>query len=354
MKYFASSINGKTISDFQQYDARLNKFTDRLDLVNQMIIDEDGNLDEFFAVYFGQYYNPSPTQNGWMAEQDAVCKTVEGLGTYLLNSKDIQSNRKIKYRFWKSEREFKQYKESDNVNTSALEAGTEEGIDVIDMFYSNDDKNYKLATDQRLFAKDIKDVREIAVLQDAIERAKQESFVKSVEKKIDEILPIIDDEKIVARLKKIRGNVQNYVTQWVRDMKDNQIAIKVAVKRPINNKNAMIGDGVPDKLDALDFMQKKDVEALLPFISSDDLMTDVGILAYDLNQLLDKTKLSTREQEIISMYRRGYSLKEIVEELSVKKQDVKTYARRISEKVVKTYEKQVSEYRDEQRQKKVK
>lgn len=173
MKYFSSEIEGKKISDFQQFDASLTKFEDRLNLVNTMINNEDGELQEFFSTYFGNYYDVSPTQNGWMAEQDAVCKAVEGLGTYILNSKDIDSNRKVKYRFWKSEREFKQYKESENVNTSTLEAGMEEGVEVIDMFFSNDEKNHKLVTDQKLYAKDIKDVKEIRILEDAIDKAKQ-------------------------------------------------------------------------------------------------------------------------------------------------------------------------------------
>lgn len=354
MKYFSSEIKGKVIGDFQQYDASLTKFDDRLDLVKQMINNEDGSLHEFFSTYFAEYFDATPSQKGWMAEQDAVCKTIEGLGTYLLNAKDIDSNRKIKYRFWKSEREFKQYKESKNVNTSTLEAGVEEGVEVIDMFYSNDDKNYKLATDQKLFAKDIKDIKEVAVLQDAIERAKQESFVKSIEKRIDEILPSIEDDKTKSRLKKIRGNVQNYVKQWVRDMKENQLAIKIAVKRPINNKNAMVGEGALGKLDELDFMEKRDVVALMPFIGSDDLMSDVGILAYDLNKLLEKAKLSNREAEIVDLLRRGYSAKEVQDETGIAKQNFKTYIGRIAEKAVKVYEIQVSEYRDQQRQKKLK
>lgn len=354
MKYFSSEIKGKRIGDFQQFDASLTKFNDRLDLVNNMINDEEGELHDFFATYFGEYYNASPSQNGWMAEQDAVCKAVEGLGTYLLNSKDIDSNRKIKYRFWRSEKEFKQYKESENVNTSTLEAGMEDGVSVIDMFYSPDEKNHKLENGDKLYAKDIRDIKEVRVLQDAIEQAKQESFVKSVEKKIDAILPIIEDEKIASRLKRIRGNVQNYVGQWISDMRENQLAIKVAVKRPIRFKNPLKDEGAPDKLEDFDFMEKVEVEALLPSLSATDLMTEIGTLAHDLNALLDKTKLSNREQEIIGFLRDGYTTNDIEKELGIRKQNMKTYLSRIAEKVVKTYEKQVFEYREIQRQKKLK
>ena len=344
MKYFSGEIEGKTISDFQQYDPSLTKYDDRLHLVGEMINDEDGEMHEFFSTYFGQYYDVNPTQSGWMAEQDAVCKTLEGLGTYLLNAKDIDSNRKIKYRFWKSEREFKQYKESNNVNTSALESGTEEGTEVIDMFYSNDEKNYKLATDQKLFAKDIKDIAEIRVLQDAIDRAKQESFVLAVQRKIDEILPIIDDEKILTRLKKIRGNVQNYVTVWVRDMKENQLAIKVAVKRPVAFRNVLKDEGVPNKLDDALMSDEAVNKVLLTMLgSAEDLMSDTGIMVYDFNCLLNRMDFTEKQQQIIDMFRSGYRQNELEDTLGLDRRTISDTISRIAKKVAKFYVKDLYE-----------
>ncbi|MEH7210072.1 hypothetical protein V7094_28355 [Priestia megaterium] len=344
MKYFSGEIEGKTISDFQQYDPSLTKYNDRLHLVDEMINDEDGEMHEFFSTYFGQYYDANPTQSGWMAEQDAVCKTLEGLGTYLLNAKDIDSNRKIKYRFWKSEREFKQYKESNNVNTSTLESGMEEGVEVIDMFYSNDEKNYKLATDQKLFAKDIKDVAEIRVLQDAIDRAKQESFVLAVQRKIDEILPIIDDEKILTRLKKIRGNVQNYVTVWVRDMKENQLAIKVAVKRPVAFRNVLKDEGVPNKLDDALMSDEAVNKVLLTMLgSAEDLMSDIGVMVYDFNCLLNRMDFTERQQQIIDMFRSGYRQNELEDTLGLDRRTISDTISRIAKKVAKFYVKDLYE-----------
>lgn len=344
MKYFSSEIKGKTISDFQQYDASLVKFDDRMELVNKMISGEDGELHEFFSVYFSEYFNAQPSQNGWLSDQDAVCKALEGLGTYILNAKDIDSNRKIKYRFWKSEREFKQYKEAKNVNTSTLESGLEEGTEVIDMFYTHDDKNFKLATDQRLFAKDIKDVKEIALLQDAIEKAKQESFVKGIEKKIDEMLPIIEDEKVKTRLRNIRGNVQNYVTMWIREMKDNQIAIKVAVKRPIQFKNPMMSEGAPDKLDDALMSDEAVNKLLLTMLGNEeDLMSDIGIMIYDFNQLLNRMELSDREKSIVDAFRKGYKQKELEELLVLNRRTVSDTIGRIAKKVAKFYVKDLYE-----------
>ncbi|WP_186318608.1 hypothetical protein, partial [Bacillus pumilus] len=264
------------------------------------------------------YYDASPSQQGWLAEQDVVCKTVEGLGTYLLNSKDINSNRKVKYRFWKSEKEFKKYKESQNVNTSTLETGLDEGVEVIDLFYSNDEKNYMLENNQKLFAKDIKDIKEIRLLQDGIDRIKEDGFIERVESVIDEMLPIIKDEKDLSRLKYIRKNVKNYVGQWSTNMVDNQILIKEAIKSPIRFKNPSKGEGVANKLDEVLFSDEEVNKKLITMIGrEEDLMSDIGVILYDFNQLLDRANLTTRQKEIVSLFRQGYSKRELPNALNV-------------------------------------
>ncbi|MCP1324247.1 hypothetical protein [Bacillus sp. S0628] len=354
MKYFSGSIAGKKLVDFQQYEASIEKLEERKGLVEELILDENGNVHSFFSTYFNEYYDVSPTQKDWMAEQDAVCRTLEMLGTYILNAKDIESNRKVKYRFWRSEREFKSYKESQNVVASAFESGGNEGsdVEVFDMFYSNDDKNYKKSKDTQVYSKDIKEIVEIGRLQDMVERASSDSFIKMVENKIDASLSILMEEDEKARLIKIRKNVKNYVNRWVREMKDNQIAIKKAIKRPIDFKNVLKDEGAPNKLDAIDFMEEGDIKTLLPYLSREDLMSDIGIIVYDLNKLIDSTKLSVREQEVVNLYREGLKQTEVADELEINKASVRKMEYRISEKTAKTYEKQVEEYRDRMRKNK--
>lgn len=351
MKYFGSEIGGKTIADFQQYNPTVEKFENRLHEVCELIHDDEGNLEEFFVEYFDKYFDPRPNQTGWLSEQDFVCKVIEGLGTYLLNAKDIQSNRKIKYRFWKSEREFKQYKESENVNTSSIEQDKDD-IHIVDMYYSNDDKNFKLATDNKLYAKDVKDVVEIAELEKAIRMANEEHYVSVIEKKIDSILPSIKDGNVKARLTRIRQNVKRYIAMWTRDMRDNQLAIKEAIKRPIRFENALKDEGAQDKLDAIDFMEKKDIRGLLKSLSNNDMMSDLGLIVYDLKVLLSKTKLSDRERVVVNMYIEGSKQIEIADALELDKATIRKMEYRIAEKAVKTYEKQVSDYREMVRSKK--
>lgn len=350
MKYFTSEIEGKTINDFMGINPKLLEFEKRMDLVNVLLNDENGGLEEFFSVYFSEYYNVSPSQNGYLAEQDAVCKTLERLGTYLLNAKDITSSRKIEYRFWKSIKEFNKYKESKNTTFSAMEGSQSSetgGSEIIDMFGGDPkDKNYKKSTDARLFAIDFKEIKEIRELQKVIDTISQDDMLNKVESMIDEILPSIKEKKDKARLSSIKMNVSLFLNSWKKEMCDNQVLIKTAIKKPIYFKNIDSGSGAPNKLDIFDFMHEGDVAKLIPMIGYEGgMMSDIGLLIHDINIIIDDAieleMLSSREMEIITKLRENCTANDIVNELDIKKQNVKTYINRIAKKLVKVYEKRV-------------
>lgn len=339
MRYFSSTIDNKTLADFQKYDSSIREFDNRLELVTSMINDENGNLSEFFVKYFGEYYDVSPNQKGWLAEQDAVCKAVEGLGTYLLNAKDIQSNRKVKYRFWKSEKEYRKYAESNNINTSALESDSDEGVDIIDLFYTNDDKNFKKTTEQRLFSKDIKNMPEIMDLEKGIKISKDESYIKRVERHLDDIIQTITDEKDLARLKSIRRNVPNYLQQWASSMSDNQLLIKEAITRPIRFKKISSGGGKLSShsgsiIEEKDFDNQEYVKSLLKNLNVENLTTDMGMDVYDLNKLIAKIEFDEGCQVVIDMLREGFSQNEICNILNVERYVVSRRITRISKQIV--------------------
>lgn len=354
MKYFNGEIANKKLSDFNQYDNKLVKYQDRLNHVNNTINEDGEYAHEFFAEYFSNYYNATPSQDGYLAEDDAVCKLIEGMGTYLINAQDITSYRKVEYRFWRDEMDFRRFKESENINESAINVGEDSNVEVIDMFVDKkNDKNQKIVKDISVNSKDVKDVPEIKQLQLAVDFLKSNAGIKSVREHAETLLnaPNLSDKEM-GRLRYIAKNTERYIDSYVKMLREDQVLIKKAIKRPIEFKAVLKDEGAPNKLEDFDFMEKKDVEALLPFLSSDDLMTDLGTLAYDLNNLIDETKLSNRESEIVNYLRRGYSTSEVQDVLGIRKQNMKTYIGRIAEKVVKTYEKQVFEYRERERQKK--
>lgn len=121
MKKFNGEIEGKKLSDFS-LDKLVNVKTlaERMDKVEELMYNE-GHVHNFFTTYFNEYYNVSPNQTGYLSEETSISRMLEIVGTYLLSSSDVESERKIEYRFWKSERDFKKSMESENVNTSSLQ-----------------------------------------------------------------------------------------------------------------------------------------------------------------------------------------------------------------------------------------
>lgn len=337
MRQFNSKIGELRITDFKKLDFSLMSFSERLSAVGDMILVEEGDLNEFFTTYFDEYYISSPSQNGYLAEQDVVCRTLESLGTYLLNAKDIQSNRKVVYRFWKSKREFNQYKESEAINLSTLQAGVEEGVEVIDLLFNPSDKNFRLDSSQRLFANDHKEIQEIASLQDGIDLMKTESYKKQVENHIDKILPSIEDDADRDALKRIRRNVGNYIDRWTSEMKDNQILIKEAIKRPIRFKNASSPKG-RDNINAIELDDENVVKAIISNYESIDLTSEVGLLVEELNEILEEmTTLKPIDRQVINLFKEGYSRKAVVEELEIEQYSMTRIMNRIGKKVVEHY-----------------
>ncbi|KEK23961.1 hypothetical protein [Bacillus gaemokensis] len=337
MKYFTSEIEGKKLVDFQKYDASITKFDDRLELVTGLLNNEDGSLHDFITTYFAEYYDASPTQKGWMAEQDAVCKTLELLGTYLLNAKDIESSRKIVYRFWKSQREFNNYKESQNINTSTLQAGMEEGVEVIDMFFSPNDQNYRMDDSQKLYAKDIREIKEIANLQDSIDMMKQDSYKKRLAERIDKMLPNIVDEKDREALKKIRRNVDIYVNRWIKDMADNQVLIKEAIKKPIRFRNTGSSQGRA-LTNSIELDDEKVVGALISHYEKVDMTSDIGLLIEELDKVLvDIDTLNEEESMVLNLFLKGYTRERIVKEYDIPQYKMTRIIKRIGKKVSKHY-----------------
>lgn len=353
MRYFRGTIADKKLSDFNKYDNSLERYEDRKNFVNSFLYDGE-SVHDFFSVYFSEYYAVSPNQKGFLAEDDSVCKLLEILGTYILNANDVESNRKIKYKFWKSEREYRDYKESKNISMTTVSEDNDV-IEVIDMFIDKkNDKNQKIVKGAEVLKKDINEIEEIKLIQGAIDYLKSPNGMKSIREFAVNLIESDNcNEEEKEKLKYIANNTKRYIDKYTKELKENQLAIKESIKRPIVFRNALKDEGAPNKLDAFDFMEDNDIKSLLPYLSHNDLMTDFGIIVYDLIKLLEESNLSPRELDIVRMYKEGMRQSEIADELGINKSTVRKMEYRISKKAVKAYENKVENYRRLKRLKKI-
>lgn len=338
MKKFNGEIEGKKLSDFSLDKlVSVKTLAERMDKVEELMYNE-GHVHNFFTTYFNEYYNVSPNQTGYLSEETSISRMLEIVGTYLLSSSDVESERKIEYRFWKSERDFKKSMESENVNTSSLQKSmVDDRVEVIDMFVDRkNDKNQKIVKDISVQAKDIADIVEIRRIEDAISYLKSESGILNIKNKIAKALEEVTREEDVARLKYILNNTERYVKRYVTDLRENQVAIKKAIKRPIEFKNTLKDEGADtDWFDIINFENDKCVKVLLEHLYQKDLSgSEFGLILWDLYEFITKKlKLSKREREVIDLFSKGYKQVDIVNELGTNKQNVNTYVSRIVKKI---------------------
>ncbi|MDY7043673.1 hypothetical protein RVS70_05580 [Virgibacillus sp. M23] len=342
MRSFNGTLAKHKLSDFNKYDNKLKTLQERLEFVEENLYYEE-SLNDFFAIYFNSYYNVSPNQNGYLAEEDAVCRLLDNLGTYIMKANDVESNRKVKYRFWVNEKEYRDYKESENKVVSSKEGSD---VEVIDMFVNNKkDKNQKIVKGITIHKKDLKDIEEIRSLQNAIDYLCSKQGKNEVRKKSQCLQDLKLEEKDKLRAEYIAKNTDNYIKSYVKNLKENQISIKEIVRRPITFKSIMRGDGAQNKLDAVDLLDKKHVKSLLELISYANLNTDAGMILSTVTDVLNSMDLKKRELDIIERFKKGSDRKETMKELNISRSNMNNVLNRIAVKFVSEYERQLEEIR---------
>jgi hypothetical protein len=340
LKQFKGAIGGKKLSDFSldklENVETLNK---RMEMVDGLIF-EDGHLHDFFATYFSEYHDVSPSQAGHLAEETSVCKMLEIVGTYLLSAKDVESERKIEYKFWKSERDYKKSMESSSVNTSSLQKNVvDDRVEVIDMFVDKkNDKNQKIVRDVAVSKKDIKEIEEIGNLERAIEYIKSPKGLKDVQQFVIRQLEMgTGTEEDRARLKYIANNTERYLKLYTKSLKENQLLIKKAIKKPLEFKSVMKDEGADrDFGEIINLDNLKEIQILLEALSNRDLMgNDFQLVLWDLHAFLysGKISLTARQQEIINLLSDGWKQTEIADSLGMKKGNVSREIAKVSIKI---------------------
>lgn len=338
MKQFRGTIAGKKLNDFRLDQLKaVPTLKERKGMVEDLIY-EDGHVHDFFAEYFNTYYNPSLNQSEYLSEDTAVSKMLEIVGTYILSAKDIESERNIKYRFWKSERDYKKSMESENVNTSSLEKNmVDDKVEIIDMFVDKkNDKNQKLVKDISIQAKDLKEIKEIKKLQSVIDYLKSDKGVSDIKRKVDEIIDKVQSEDDLARLRHIQRNTERFLAQYVNNLKENQVLIKKAIRRPIEFKNVLKDEGCEtDWLNIIDLNNKKCIKILLGSLNQRNVHgNDLQLILWDLYEFItNDLKLSERELEIVELFAEGFKQVDIAKELNMSKTGVATLVSRIIKKI---------------------
>lgn len=260
-----------------------------------------------------------PSYKDRLSHDDPVCKFLESVANYIIYTPGAERiDKKTQYNFYttgnlqrKINREQSYDAITDKNNEDKYDSEKLSTGDVID-FLVDKSINYKKKIEYKVEPEDLEKYPVLQEYQDSINNIKYRL-----------------DSNIDMR--------KSYLRSHMGRLKDDQRLYKKILEGTFQAK-----DPLPDTMeidyDQFDFFDKEHVLALLKFAPK-KLNTDLGILIYDLDQLLNNIYLSPTEKKILDLYRAEDSVTiDIAKELKRSHQFVLSSLNRICDKVVNKYE----------------
>lgn len=287
-KLFFEELDGTTLEEInKKIDYKKSKLADRKKVV------EDILDTKFFEEYFDEFYNAHPTNEDALSEQDAVCLTLERLGTYLLSSNEIKEERNkedVHYKFVTSKRYF-QKKIDREAHYDEIADGNM--LDVI--IFEKKEKNYLKCKQQKIVSKDYTEGEMGRVL---------EEYKKFIE--------LVNEENLRTKTSRRDKKTARLVSSAHYDM----LNVKNSYKGTIDFKN--ITKNVGERfVGDVDYSNIRVVDAILKLGDSVNEINDVHAVILDMNTALEKLHLSDLERNIVERYRLGLAKQAIANELNI-------------------------------------
>ena len=291
---FLESIDGVTANELNRVmDRTLDNYDERKACIENTLAGTS-----FFEEYFTDYYNVNASQNDYLSLENNVCKVLENYASYLLNSKDIDDEESQQYKFYYDESEFMRAINKDVKYD-------DKGQEVIDFLLANQ-SNYKKAKDQKITAADLN----------------RNDVVGEVLRDYKSYIDTLDNSDMQAyRRNRLKGEVQ-------RDM----ILAKDGLLRVHGYNLRYFSESTKPNLEVFDFADFNQlkgytidgiesryakVDGLLRMKFNGDFQYDFQCILYDLDILIEKTKLTERERECLNYFRNGLTNTKISDILGV-------------------------------------
>ena len=291
---FLASIDGVTANELNRVmDRTLDNYDER-----KACIEDALEGTSFFEEYFTDYYNVNASQNDYLSLENNVCKVLENYASYLLNSKDIDDEESQQYKFYYDESEFMRAINKDVKYD-------DKGQEVIDFLLANQ-SNYKKAKDQKITVADLN----------------RNDVVGDVLRDYQSYIDLLNNSNMQAyRRNRLKGEVQ-------RDM----ILAKDALLRVHGYNLRYFSESTKPDLEVFDFADFNQlkgytmegvesryakVDGLLRMKFNGDFQNDFQCILYDLDTLIDKTKLTEKERECLNYFRNGLTNTKISDILGI-------------------------------------
>lgn len=303
---------------------------ERIKISEQVLSDSKKDLDKYFDDYFDVHPN-SGKHGGALSSENGVCKQLDMMANYILYSPGAErvNPKNTEYNFYTEEKFNEQERKKANIdaivnkinnhkNSYEDTSSTTTQAEVIDYLIRTGD-NYKKEIQQEISKVDIKDP-ELKIVKE------YQEYINASKKELD-----------LLRKENKNKKKQYKLVRTMRKCKGDQIYCKDSIKGTIYFKN-VLPDTTDIDYDQFDFFDAEHVLCLLKF-EPRKLTTDLGILIYDLSQLLKHIKMSKQDKKILKMWRQDALTQfDIAKGLNITQQHVASTLNKIAIRVVNVFE----------------
>lgn len=342
---FFSKINGKGIYDYAKLDTNINDLEGRIqyvyDLLN-VIKDKNGiefSNDEFWNEVFVQrpnktsYIDLMPNSETELYSESNIAKTLEAIANYIMWC-DPNKKERSYIKIYDDEKKFKDalYKEKKYIEKYG--ESLEEGVALL-----RHQKNYKKAKDEVVTSEDLKKYPELREYKKEIDRLS--AYIK--EDRLDEFVEYMQSKGHVKI--KTEKQAKYFLTNHIGLLKKDMLQCKIELVRPIVWKQPLKDEGSPD-WDEFDELNNSHIKSLLQLYKESeiyDFQDDLGCMFQDLENVLNKVKLTDKQREVLKLWMSGMTIKNISKELNRNISVISRMLDTVVEKIVQVYEEQMED-----------
>ena len=342
---FYGKIDNKGIYDYQidKDKYKLETVEERIEYIKELLnlkyidgveLNEDLFWDEIFEQKNEKrsHINLSPNANEDLATDSNICKLLESLGTYILQP-DKEYRKKNKLKIYNNEEEFQKAlkKEKSYVCRYGEQINEDDPMIILKPV-----QNIKLVPKRTINKEYINEHEELRCYQDLINHLNEIQENKELQNNIN---------------KKLNQNKNEgwfkYKCDYMKSSLRSDMEYVQNSYNPLFIPKKLLKDNGAVTWDCLDTLDVTHVKPLLQLYREKeeyDFTSDIDCILYDLGQVLKKVKFTDKQKEVLNLWMKGGTIKNIAKELNKPTGKVCNFLDRIVNKIVEIYEEELEDW----------
>lgn len=342
---FYGKIDNKGIYDYQidKDKYKLETVEERIEYIKELLnlkyidgveLNEDLFWDEIFEQKNEKrsHINLSPNANEDLATDSNICKLLESLGTYILQP-DEKYRKKNKLKIYNNEEEFQKAlkKEKSYIHKYGEQINEDDPMIVLKSV-----QNIKLVPKRTINKEYINEHEELQCYQDLINHLNEIQKNKELQNNIN---------------KKLNQNKNEgwfkYKCDYMKSSLRSDMEYVQNSYNPLYIPKKLLKDNGAVTWDCLDVLDTTHVKPLLQLYREKEeynFTSDIDCILYDLGRVLKKVKFTDKQKEVLDLWMKGGTIKNIAKELNKPTGKVCNFLDRIVNKIVEIYEEELEDW----------